>query len=288
MLALYSIIREPITHFMMLPREILTTVVNAVSNAGISLEGIVNFAKDTGEMIMKDGIPQLTPYGQISLVEIINNQLPELGASIDGWINVNYSFLGLDLTAMPSSAFGAFKTGLTGAAIGLMLIPILSGALSFLLSKVTMSTSGQQLEGSAAASNKMMMWMMPLMSVYIGFILPAALGVYWIAQSAFSILQELIVGRFYTKKLQAEEDARYEARQAERKRRAEEYKKFQEEQRQQTAKKQSLKEKQRAAQEAKALKAKKAATSTTEAGRVGDRPYARGRSYKADRYDSEE
>ena len=32
-------------------------------------------------------------------------------------------------------------------------------------------------------------------------------------------------------------------------------------------------------------KAAKAATSTTEAGRVGDRPYARGRSYKADRYD---
>ena len=29
----------------------------------------------------------------------------------------------------------------------------------------------------------------------------------------------------------------------------------------------------------------KAKTSTTEAGRVGDRPYARGRAYKADRYD---
>ena len=34
-----------------------------------------------------------------------------------------------------------------------------------------------------------------------------------------------------------------------------------------------------------AVKAAKAATSTTEAGRVGDRPYARGRAYKADRYD---
>ena len=36
-----------------------------------------------------------------------------------------------------------------------------------------------------------------------------------------------------------------------------------------------------------ARKAKKAASSTTEAGRVGDRPYARGRSYKADRYDDQ-
>ena len=51
--------------------------------------------------------------------------------------------------------------------------------------------------------------------------------------------------------------------------------------------KKSLKEKRQAAQEAKALKAKKAATSTTEAGRVGDRPYARGRSYKEDRYDDQ-
>ena len=45
------------------------------------------------------------------------------------------------------------------------------------------------------------------------------------------------------------------------------------------------KEKRQEAQEAK-NKAKK--PSTTEAGRVGERPYARGRSYKADRYDTEE
>ena len=54
---------------------------------------------------------------------------------------------------------------------------------------------------------------------------------------------------------------------------------------QQAAQKQTLKQKQKAAQEAKAAKAAKAGKSTTEAGRVGDRPYARGRSYKADRYD---
>ena len=60
-----------------------------------------------------------------------------------------------------------------------------------------------------------------------------------------------------------------------------------EQRRQQVEQKQSLKEKRKAAQEAKVQKAKKAGTSTTEAGRVGDRPYARGRSYKADRYDSD-
>ena len=125
-----------------------------------------------------------------------------------------------------------------------------------------------------------MMWLMPLMSIYIAFIMPAALGVYWIAQSAFSIIQEAILGKFYTNKLQSEEEARYQAREADRKRRMEEAKALQEQQRQQAAQKQSLKDKRRAAQEAKAAKAKKAATSTTEAGRLGDRPYARGRSYR--------
>ena len=52
--------------------------------------------------------------------------------------------------------------------------------------------------------------------------------------------------------------------------------------------KQTLKEKQKAAQNAKAAKAAKAGISTTEAGRVGNRPYARGRAYKADRYDDKE
>ena len=116
---------------------------------------------------------------------------------------------------------------------------------------------------------------------------PAALGVYWAAQSAFSIIQEMVLGKFYTKKLQEEEDARQEMIQADRQKRMEEAKLLQEQQRQHAAQKKSLKEKRQAAQEAKALKAKKAATSTTEAGRVGDRPYARGRSYKEDRYDDQ-
>jgi YidC/Oxa1 family membrane protein insertase len=129
-----------------------------------------------------------------------------------------------------------------------------------------------------------MMYMMPLFSVYIGFMMPGALGVYWIAQSVFSLVQETFMNKFYNKKLEEEESARYEARQADRQRRQEEAKRLQEERKQQTEKKQSLKEKQKAAQAAKAAKAAKAGRSTTEAGRIGDRPYARGRAYKADRY----
>ncbi|WP_292919880.1 YidC/Oxa1 family membrane protein insertase, partial [Oscillibacter sp. CAG:155] len=183
------------------------------------------------------------------------------------------------------SGFGMLKDGITWSAIGLLLIPIISAAMQFVTMKISMK--GQS-NSSAAATNKSMMLMMPLFSLWIGFTLPAALGVYWISQSVFSAIQEFFMGKFYNKKLEEEEEARYQARQADRQKRMEEGRKRQEEIRQQGAQKQSLKEKRKAAQEAKAQKAKKAATSTTEAGRVGDRPYARGRSYKADRYGESE
>lgn len=56
-----------------------------------------------------------------------------------------------------------------------------------------------------------MLLMMPLFSLWIGFSLPAALGVYWVAQSVFSAIQEFFMGKFYNKKLEEEEEARYQA-----------------------------------------------------------------------------
>ena len=194
---------------------------------------------------------------------------------------MDFKFIGLDLAATPSSVLKTVS--FQWAIIGLILIPILAGLFQLLMSIYTMKS--QSLDGAAAGSMKGMMYMMPLMSVYIGFIMPAALGIYWIAQSVFSLIQEVIMTKFFNKKLEEEENARYEARQADRQRRQEEAKRLQEERKQQAAQKQSLKQKQKAAQEEKAAKAAKAGKSTTEAGRVGERPYARGRSYKADRYD---
>ena len=39
-------------------------------------------------------------------------------------------------------------------------------------------------------TNKMMMWMMPLMSLWIGFTVPAGLSVYWISQYFMQMIQE--------------------------------------------------------------------------------------------------
>lgn len=279
LIALYYIIRQPITHFMMLSKDVLQTVVQSAADAGVNLTNIVMMDKATGTPALKDGLYQLASYGQINLVKAVQ----EMGLSTpEGWFDMNYNFLGLDLTATPWEYVKSFT--FTWAVIGVILIPILAGLSQFVFSKLTMKTQPQA-DAAGGASMKSMMYMMPLMSVYIAFIMPAALGVYWIAQSVFSLIQEAILNKTFSAKLSEEEEARFQARQADRQRRMEEARVQEQQRKQEEQKKKTLREKQQAAQAAKAVKAAKAATSTTEAGRVGDRPYARGRAYKADRYD---
>ena len=264
--------------FMMLPESAVETLIQTATNAGVNMANIVQLDK-AGAAIVKNGVTQLSAYGQINLVKAVQ----EMGLSTpDGWFNVNYKFLGLDLTATPWEYVKSFT--FTWAVIGVILIPILAGLSQFVFSKLTMKTQPQA-DAAGGASMKSMMYMMPLMSVYIAFIMPAALGVYWIAQSVFSLIQEAILNKTFSAKLSEEEEARFQARQADRQRRMEEARVQEQQRKQEEQKKKTLREKQQAAQAAKAVKAAKAATSTTEAGRVGDRPYARGRAYKADRYD---
>ena len=272
LIALYSILRQPITHFMSIKQDVALSLIDKVQAAGLDISTIAT---------IKDGVAEFSPYGQIALVKLINEQLPQAVEGIDKWFHIDFNFIGLDLTRHPWDAVKGFEP--TWAIIGLILIPILAGGFQFLMTIMTMKQSAQQ---GATGQTQSMMYMMCLFSVYIAFIMPASLGIYWIAQTVFSMVQEFFMNKFYNKKIEEEERIRYEKIQAERHKRQEEGRKQQEERKKQQAEehKLSLKEKQKAAQAAKADKAAKAASGTTEAGRVGNRPYARGRAYKEDRY----
>lgn len=250
MIFLYYIIRMPITHFMRL--------------SDTAYEEVKTLALSMGHTIGNVG------YEQIGMTRFISEHWSSFEGKFDGLLNVNFDFLGLDLTAVPMDFIKNFEA--TWPVIGVLAIPVISGALSYLMTKVTSSSNGQQQQ---QASMKGMMLMMPLMSVYIGFILPAALGVYWLANSIFSILQEATLGKYFNKKIQAEEDEREAKRAAARQLRMEE------------AKRQALEEKEHPKPKKKLppKQPEKKKNPTNEAGRVGERPYARGRSYVADRYD---
>ena len=179
----------------------------------------------------------------------------------------------MDLSAVPKDLFSQFPSG-GWPVIGLMLMPIISAALQFLMTQISMKSNGNS---NVNGSSKAMLYMMPLMTVWVGYILPAALGVYWIANAAFSCLQELLLNKKFNAILDREEtdkerqkrEARYNKMQAAREnynRQLEEAKGAKKPQPQQPKK-------------------KKSGEGTTDAGKVGGRPYARGRAYREDHYD---
>lgn len=258
LIPLNSVIRMPITHFMGLSQE----ACDALRETAMTLGYTPTMAGSS-----------YGAYEQLGLSQFISQHWENFQGSYDGLINVNYSFLGLDLSKIPSEII---KEGFSfsWAFIGVMLIPIISAVLSYVMSVVTMASNGQK----AQANMKAMNLMMPLMSLYIGFVMPAGLGIYWITNSVFAMIQEAILGKFYTKKITAEEEERAAKRDAARQLRMEEAKKRAAE----------LKELEGKKPKKQPQKSPEKKVSTNEAGRVGDRPYARGRSYKEDRYDTKE
>ena len=253
LLPLYSIVRLPLQYFLRLGTDVIEQIRTLAESVGYVASGSA-------------------AYEQINLAKFVTDNWDSFQGKFDGLMPLNFQFLGLDLSAAPTSAFQDFH--FEWALIGLILIPLLSGFLGWLQTRITMTSNGQT---TSQPGMKGMNIFMPLFSVYICFTLPASLGIYWICSSVISIIQEATLGRYYNKKIQAEEDEREAAREASRKLRMEEAKRQAAEQRE-NAKSQKKFEK----------KQPEKKVSTNEAGRVGERPYARGRSYVENRYDKEE
>lgn len=120
------------------------------------------------------------------------------------------SFLGINLGATPTLGFNI-----------LILIPILSGITSFMMSFVSMRANPVATQGSAGASMKVMMYTMPLMSLWIAFKVPAGVGIYWVVANVISIAQTMVLNKFYNpremaEKAKAELEARRERERLER------------------------------------------------------------------------
>ena len=209
LIALYGIIRRPVINFMLInmPRgkalEQLEVIRETLTGAGFQI---------TGQQA----------YEEISIARGITEHLDLIQPIVPQVFPIDFHFLGLDLTAIPWNSFMNLTSGeFSWSVLGLVMIPIVSGVLNLLLSVLSMRTSVPADE-AMKSQQTMMMVMMPLMSVYIGFILPASLGVYWISMSVFSIIQELILQKYYGAKLDREEAEREEAARQDRLRRMEE------------------------------------------------------------------
>lgn len=285
LIPLYSIIRAPITSMMRAPAEVVTKLAE-------------HFGVETNA------------YTEITLTQLVHEKwadIPAIGAGVEGWdklMDVNLNFLGMNLGETPSPT-AIFTWPWTWAAIGLFLIPFVSAALSWLSMKVSTAANATVQDAQTQGMNKSMGIVMPLMSILFCFMMPAAMGVYWIANSVFGMARDYGLTKYYKKKLD-EEDAERLAARSEREKeleaKREETERLKAEGKTEvnanTSKKklQASEKQQNAERRAAAEKAERAARrerlgikeNEKPASQVGNRRYARGRAYVPDRYENPE
>lgn len=169
MFGLYAVVRQPLTFMFGLSEDVIVrlaeTVGIAVNGSTSALE--IQIAAEMGKYV--EQIQQIAPNVTI----------------------IDFNFLGINLAEVPS-------VSLINA---LWIIPALSGATSYLYSWVSRryQTPPSQQNEQAATTNNMMTIMMPLMSVWIAFIVPAGLGFYWIVNNLLMTAQEPFLQWYYTK-----------------------------------------------------------------------------------------
>ena len=126
LIALYSVIRQPLTRMMFVSSEFVTTLQEFFVEKGLSTAA-------TG---------RASAYSEIELTKILheNWDLVQTGLAdkLDSHLlNVDFSFIGLNLGDQPQWNFFMNGGAWTWAAIGLLLIPFVSAALSWASMKVS-------------------------------------------------------------------------------------------------------------------------------------------------------
>ena len=179
MIGLYGVISQPLTYFMQLTADEIAAVAERL-----------NYTM-TGNAFTS----------QIGLAGVMHDNFDKVADISDKLLKVNFNFGPFDLAATPN-----FKD----LSI-LWLIPLLSGLTALAMSLVTQYFTRKNNPAAADApgakqSNMMMYFLSPAMSLYFSFVLPAGLGIYWIANNVFTALQEFIISTVMLKKKQKTEE----------------------------------------------------------------------------------
>lgn len=121
--------------------------------------------------------------------------------NVHPWV-INFNFLGLDLSTIPSDAFQHAMSGGAWMNLIIFIIPVLAVVSSLVSMKLTQAQSGQNKNVNSQANqmSKTMNIMMPAMTGFFTIILPAGLGLYWIISSLIQIVQQLSINYYLEKK----------------------------------------------------------------------------------------
>ena len=300
---LFTVIREPITYILGESADVTAQIIATVKGVAPELFSKNNY------------------YDQVVAASAISQYAAEIQAAIPGisaetLAGINFDFFGINLGAIPQFNIFASTWAWDWAHIGLFLIPIVSAASQVAQMWISQKTNDSLVtnekgiqdkemaaNSQSAQTSKMMMWMMPIMSLWIGFTVSAGLSVYWFIGGVFRMITDPIMTKHYRKI--------YDAEDAERLRKALEQEKIEAEKERvraerraanpdgittNTSKKKLQKQQRDQAEAEKAAAAKEYAAKKgveeeeekTVMSGIPSRPYCKGRNYDPNRYASTE
>ena len=207
LIPLFTVIREPITYILMESAEVSSQIIGLIKEAAPEMFNLKN-----------------SYYDQVSAAQAIPMFAEELKAAIPAikdttLAGINFEFLGINLGAIPEFNVFSSNWAWDWAHIGAFLIPMLSAGSQVLTmwisqkqnNSVVTNENGIQDEETAKKSQQnqstqMMLWMMPLMSLWIGFTVSASLSLYWFVGGIIGMISDVIMTKHY-RKIYDEEDA---------------------------------------------------------------------------------
>ncbi len=300
LLPLYAVVRQPITYMLHEALEVSEQIVQIIKDA---MPDLFTGNEYYSQMVAAPYISQFA--------EAIKAAIPTISEST--LAGLNFNFLGIDLGSVPSFNIFAWEK-YDWAHFGAFLIPLLSAGsqvVSMFVSQrmnnsVVTDKNGVYDEETAKKSQtnqsmKMMTWIAPLMSLWIGFTIPTALSLYWLVQGIVSVVMDVFLTKHYRKIYDAEDAIRLQ-KALEREKEEAEKERIRAERRsanpdgitENTSKKKLQAQQQRQAQEQRAAAAKEYAAKKgiveevveekTVLSGIAERPYCKGRAYDPNRY----
>lgn len=186
LLGLYQVVIRPLEFLCHVPKD----VVKALTESD-ALKEIVSKTLTEGQTVEK----VIASMSQIELVDVVRNNFSALSSQLSKYVASvedlpNFFTFGLNLAEKPDAANINI----------LWIIPALTFVISFFSMKITKkftynANEGVQTDAATGCSTKMMDWTMPLMSVWIAFIVPAVIGTYWMFNNIFSTIQQIILAK---------------------------------------------------------------------------------------------
>ncbi len=144
-----------------------------------------------------DALKQTAADTELNIVAFVNNNLALAQETLSKLkldfdltsLQINFDFLGINLGLSPNNPQGNYL---------LYVIPVVCVITSFLVSKVSQATQPKKDDkGKNSQQGQMnaMMYIFPFMTGYFCYILPAAMGIYWIAGNILQMIQTVLLNK---------------------------------------------------------------------------------------------